>query len=478
MPTSTACRPAHGWRLYGLLALVALSVTGCGTRSQAVYAYKPVIVAAVEATTTDESTEVPGSGADAHALQRAPTDTVTYRQTSSIRPASEPGSKLQAFAVAPDGRILALVQLDGAAARRQQTGKQNPAACEVRSSAPTTSTSRPPRGPSASGPRPWLWVRIIVSTWRVRAASPDTGSTGPNWRSPILPKPHSSNKIAKALREAAEANIEQAKESAKQMTAALEQQRKTIQAQIEKSPDNKQFQTRLKQIDRQIEQLSPKEQTLEQAMAAVTERVKRINAIAASDREVFITCSQTKGYGYGVWRTDLDFTNPKCIVTGLSGCCGQMDVCCHDGDLWVAENSRHRVVRYDREGKRLAAFGKRDRDGEGGSFGGCCNPMNLCFDKQGDLLVSESNGQVKRFTTKGEFVELAGVAQVQPGCKNSAVKASPDGGQIYYIDVQKSQILILDRDKEHGSGDEKSASHQPADRPNARDQTATRSASN
>ena len=219
---------------------------------------------------------------------------------------------------------------------------------------------------------------------------------------------------------------------------------------------SRQFEAQLKMLDTQIEKrgISP---PIEQVMASITERLKRVNAIAVSDKEVFVTCPQSKGFGYAVWRTDLDFANPECIVTGLSGCCGQMDVACADGDLWVAENSRHRVVRYDREGKRLAAFGKRDRDGVGGCFGGCCNPMNLCFDKQGDVLVSESNGQVKRFSEKGKFIEQCGTAHVRPGCKNSAIRISPDGEVIYYIDVNNSQILVLTRnEKPKAEGNESS----------------------
>ena len=85
----------------------------------------------------------------------------------------------------------------------------------------------------------------------------------------------------------------------------------------------------------------------------------------------------------------------------------------------MAENSRHRVVRYDRDGKSSAAFGKRDRDGVGAGFGGCCNPMNLCFDSAGDLLVAESDGKVKHFTPAGKYVGLVGVARRQTGLQET-----------------------------------------------------------
>lgn len=188
-----------------------------------------------------------------------------------------------------------------------------------------------------------------------------------------------------------------------------------------------------------------KKQTVEQTLEQVLSRAKRTHAITASDKDVFVSCAAMAGYGFGIWRTDSKFGEPKEIVKSLSGCCGQMDVQCLNGDLYVCENSRHRVVRFSREGKELAQFGKRDRVGEGEGFGGCCNPMNLCFSKQGNLYVSESNGVVKHFTPEGKYLGIVGIAAVQPGCKNSCVGATANDSKLFYIDVQKSQIIVLDR---------------------------------
>lgn len=187
-------------------------------------------------------------------------------------------------------------------------------------------------------------------------------------------------------------------------------------------------------------------QTVEETVEQVTSRARRINAICGSDGDVFVTCPAMQGYGYGVWRTDTQFGQAKEIVKSLSGCCGQMDVQCADGELYVCENSKHRVAKFNRDGKEVAQFGKRARDEEDPEcFGGCCNPMNLCFNKDGELYVSESNGVVKRFTPAGKFVGLVGVADVEPGCKNSCVAATADDQHLFYIDIQKSQIIVLAR---------------------------------
>lgn len=186
-----------------------------------------------------------------------------------------------------------------------------------------------------------------------------------------------------------------------------------------------------------------KKRTVEDVMTEITARLQKIHGITVGKDDVFVATAVAKGYGYAVWRMSADFKDAKQIVSGLSGCCGQIDVQCRDDKLFVAENSRHRVVSYDREGKRVDAWGKRDRDGEGGGFGGCCNPMNLCFLKDGEIVTSESEGLVKRFSPTGEFLGLIGKAKVSGGCKNVAVAASPDGKRIYFYDLQGSKIIIL-----------------------------------
>lgn len=197
------------------------------------------------------------------------------------------------------------------------------------------------------------------------------------------------------------------------------------------------YQQQLKRLEKQ---------TVEETVEQVTARARRINAVCGDGEDVFVTCPAMQGYGYGVWRTDKEFGQAKEIVKSLSGCCGQMDVQCSQGELYVCENSKHRVAKFDREGKEIAAFGKRARDEEDPEcFGGCCNPMNLCFNKDGELYVSESNGVVKRFTTAGKYVGVAGIADVEPGCKNSCVAATADDKHLFYIDIQKSQIIVLAR---------------------------------
>ena len=404
-------------------------------------------------------------------------DQPTHFPSGIIRPAGDHGSSLKAFVVAPDGNIVALVDLGNVAAPPADEDEGAEVSAEsasgVSSTATTTRRGKPPvatcevRTFSAQGKHKQISAWPVSFRAQTMALGPDhclyvagSGRMGryslEGEELAIADSPQSAliEKDREALRQAAEGQIEDEKEPIKKRVAAYETHCDTLAARIEKTPDigRQRMEAQLKQLDHQIKQLTT-DRTVEGVMAAITERVKRINAIAASETEVFMTCSQTKGYGYCVWRMDLDFTNPTCIVTGLSGCCGQMDVCCADGDLWVAENSRHRVVATTAKENGWRRSERPVGMAAGASFGGCCNPMNLCFDKDGDLLVSESDGHVKHFTAKGEFVGLAGMARVRPGCKNSAVRVSPDGEQIYYIDVHQSRILILTRGEANAQPD-------------------------
>lgn len=245
-------------------------------------------------------------------------------------------------------------------------------------------------------------------------------------------KPGSSNpEPAKKPSDKGPADFEDADEQAvpaswsKQM---LETQKRVVQRQIRMYEDAR------KGIEKQ---------TVDDVIADITFRLRRLHAITVGGRDVFVATAMAKGYGFAIWRMNLDFQDAKQITGGLSGCCGQMDIQARGDELFVAENSKKRVCRFDREGKRLGQFGKGDREGSGGSFGGCCNPMNLCFMPGGDVLTAESEGRVKCFTAAGKFQGLVGKAKVSGGCKNVAIGLAPDAKRLYFFNLDKSEIIVL-----------------------------------
>jgi hypothetical protein len=194
----------------------------------------------------------------------------------------------------------------------------------------------------------------------------------------------------------------------------------------------------------------PEEETEQPKEAAIKERIDslirskmRISSISSGDDNVFVATRSQAGYGYDVWKMSQEMSGGEVIVTGLRGCCGQMDVqCCRNG-LFVAENSRHRVVRYDADGKEITNWGKQDRSGVDG-FSSCCNPMNVCFNATGDVFTAESGtGRIKRFSADGEFVSYVGDVDLVPGCKNVSIAVSPKSDSVYMLDLTRNHIVLM-----------------------------------
>ena len=178
--------------------------------------------------------------------------------------------------------------------------------------------------------------------------------------------------------------------------------------------------------------------------AGRAEWTKHVTGIAVTDRDLFLCCPMRNAWSYAVWRTDHDFGQAKKIVEGLIGCCGQLDVQAHDGDLWVAHSCRHRVEHYDRDGKKLFTFGRYDRRAANG-FSGCCEPKNLRFGPRGELYTAESIPvlNVKHFTTAGKFLHVVGIPEFNAGCGRTTIDLSRDGSRVYVLDRASNSIHVL-----------------------------------
>ncbi len=180
----------------------------------------------------------------------------------------------------------------------------------------------------------------------------------------------------------------------------------------------------------------------------------KASGMAATERDLFVSF----GSGWSlrsravIVRFDRDLGAAKTIAKDLRGCCQRLDLAARDGVLYVAENTRYRVVKCDREGKVLGRWGRRDRKDVSG-FGACCNPMNLCFSPEGVLYTAESGlGRVKRYRVDGEFLGVVGYAGVPrftraghqaASCSNIALAVSADGKTVYVQDVKKNLIRVL-----------------------------------
>ncbi len=178
------------------------------------------------------------------------------------------------------------------------------------------------------------------------------------------------------------------------------------------------------------------------------------SGITVTEKDVFL------GVGFGwsmrsrssIVRFDRDLENPKIIARDLRGCCQRLDLVAKDGVLYVAENTRYRVVRFDREGNVLSSWGSNDRVRLEG-FGSCCNPMNLCFGPGGELYTAESGlGRIKRYTPEGKFLGLIGYVGVDrfsragrlaASCSNITLAVNKNASRIYVLDFKNNLIRVL-----------------------------------
>jgi hypothetical protein len=254
-------------------------------------------------------------------------------------------------------------------------------------------------------------------------------------------------KDAKGMRKKAEEQLKQQKESFAQSIKTYEGMKKKL--------EEKMAEDRTKLEQRQLEQYTQilksfeetkkyyDNQSVDVIVEQMTSRLRVINGIAASEKDVFIVCGESQGYGFALWRMDHQFENAKQVKSNVVGCCGQMDVQCCGNDIVLAENTKHRFAKYDRDGKELGAWGKRAAAGDSVNFGGCCNPMNLRCCATGDFLTAESEGIIKRFSAKGEFLGTVASTKLTGGCKNVAVASSPDGEKVYLCDLPGSKLVIM-----------------------------------
>lgn len=186
------------------------------------------------------------------------------------------------------------------------------------------------------------------------------------------------------------------------------------------------------------------EEQIDELVKSAMQYKTKVASISASGDAVFIACNMPVGHGYAVWRMTPEFTDGEKIVTDLSGCCGQMDVQVNEDGVFVAENSRKRVRRFDASGKSICDWGKSSEGVDG--FGSCCNPMNLAFGADGVVYTAEdTTGRIKRYSPDGELLSVVGAADVVPGCKKVSIGVDATGDRVYMLDITRNNVAVLSR---------------------------------
>ena len=187
----------------------------------------------------------------------------------------------------------------------------------------------------------------------------------------------------------------------------------------------------------------------ESQLNAAISRSLNVVSMAASEKDVFLCATDPESGGYSIWRMNrvLDAETSKVVMTGLRGCCGQMDIQCCKNQLVISENTRFRVGIYDRDGEPVSFFGKRDRTSRDG-FGSCCNPMNSMPLDDGSILTAESSiGHIKRFDTEGNLVAYIGKATIGAGCKHCAMGYDSENDLYYMMYQDQNAVCVLANNK-------------------------------
>ena len=187
--------------------------------------------------------------------------------------------------------------------------------------------------------------------------------------------------------------------------------------------------------------VSPAGKVLKTAALPVSNKYSRAPGVAIIKDDIFV-CSRA-GMSFSVFRFTKELADCKEIITGLRGCCGCQDIGANSNELYVVENAKHHVMRFDRDGRKLGEFGKHDPETLEG-YGGCCEPKNICFSPGGVIYTAESNNfRVKRWSADGKCTLVAMVKSPNVGCVQVAIASNRDGSEIYFLDSVASVIHVL-----------------------------------
>ncbi len=251
------------------------------------------------------------------------------------------------------------------------------------------------------------------------------------------------------MKRSVEAQMEQVLNSYKRQLEEMEKQIAKLKEvpEGEEERDAKRRERRLKLLEQQRAQFETIQSQVKESYAAQMdangfERLMRATGLAVTNKDVFVSLPVTKGYGYTIYRMNHDLEEAKAVMQDIGGCCGQLDIQADGDNLVVAENTAFQVGFYDRDGKKLSAFGKRSKS-EPEGFGSCCNPMNVrCVN--GEVLTAESSiGHIKRFSKEGEFLGFVGTASIAGGCKHVAIGYDSARDQHYMMNIDRSNVAVL-----------------------------------
>jgi DNA-binding beta-propeller fold protein YncE len=125
-----------------------------------------------------------------------------------------------------------------------------------------------------------------------------------------------------------------------------------------------------------------------------------------------------------------------------------------DGNLWMADNGQHQVMKLDQNGKVLLTLGKKGVAGAGADEFDA--PTEVAIGPNGDIFVADGhtgggtavgNARVVKFDRTGKFIKSWGKKGMGPGEFDAPHTLAFDSrGRLFVGDRQNNRIQLFDQD--------------------------------
>ncbi len=113
-------------------------------------------------------------------------------------------------------------------------------------------------------------------------------------------------------------------------------------------------------------------------------------------------------------------------------------------NLWVTDNANHTVVKLNTDGRVLLSLGVRDKAGDDTEH--FDKPTDVAFAANGDFYVSDGygNSRVVKFNREGKFLSTWGKKGTGPGEFNLPHAVQVDRlGHVYVADRENNRIQVF-----------------------------------
>lgn len=114
------------------------------------------------------------------------------------------------------------------------------------------------------------------------------------------------------------------------------------------------------------------------------------------------------------------------------------------GEFWVVNPGKHALENYTTEGSLRGWWDAMSNDIKG--FTGCCNPANIAFLPDGNLVTSEKAiVRIKEYKPSGEFVGVVAAPSKFEGGELAPDIVTDEQGRVYALDKDRKMIRVFEK---------------------------------